>query len=88
MFPSGVGPRRYSEVMSEENKNDIGETDELHEQRIIRLEVRLQQLEKALQDVGRQMKSLENGAAGIKWDEQKGTLGAQLKSISEWRADL
>ena len=86
VFPSGAQPRCYLEKMSEETSEPV---DELHEQRIKRLEARLQELEKTLHEVGHQLKSLQNGARDIKWDQQYGTLGSRLKNIADYgRTDL
>lgn len=68
--------------MSEQNDTDL--PDELHEQRIKRLEGRLRLLEQMLEDIRRQLKLMENGAKEIKWEGGANTLGSMAKRLGEW----
>ena len=69
--------------MSETNDTpDI--PDELHEQRIKRLEERLRLLEKMLEDIRRQLKLVEHGAKEVKWEGGANTLGSMARRLGDW----
>lgn len=67
-----------------EQKDNPELPDELHEQRIKRLEGRLRLLEQMLEDIRRQLKLMETGAKEIKWEGGANTLGSMAKRLGNW----